>query len=424
MLSTDFKRKLSWRRDPNYSKTGSLKKFSRTYKLPPTTEDLSCKFNIPCYEQGDIGSCTAQSWCFISEYQQHFQKVSNPYTPSRLAFYQCELDHDKCFGQDVGSTLTTGQHVVQNVGFGPETLWPYDANNFGTHAPKEFFEAAEKQQGLVFSRINHTLPSLKTALVEGHPVVCGFNVYTAFTSESVAESGIVPNFSPGEISEGGHAVVLVKMDDTTMRARFRNSWGTEWGCKNDAGHRGYFEVSYAYLLSAEFSDFWICERIENPEEATSVNTAPYVPPQPASSNHPIARSTSSRWSEGFFSRSLKSPTTPVTPKEEIVVKAAEPTAEVVEQSSEIVKSASFVEPSTEVVKVAEPAAEVKVAKNSTSFFSSLKKDEVKSILTNKPTPIMPDFNKPMYGHYIPFPDPITGPKWILVYDQESKADSN
>ena len=330
-------RKFTWKRDPNYEKAGTLRKFVRCNKLPPTTPDVSANYNIPCYDQGTLGSCTAHGYTYEMEYIQHKQGVPNPCTTSRLAFYQCELTKDGNFGQDVGSTLTTGQWVCQNQGAAPESLWPYDVNNFAVQPPANYLAAASNQKGLLFSRVTKSIAGLKTALCEGFPVVCGFDVYPEFMTDEAAETGCIPNPTPGEKSVGGHCVVLVQMDDTTQTALFRNSWGTGWGKCNTAGARGYFTVSYAYLLSVHFSDFWICESLS--ETSVPATTAPVVP--------------------ATTTLVVPATTTPVVPA----------TAPVVHNTS------------------------------------------------TSTTPISPNPNLPIIGHYVPFPDPVTGPNWILVYKQ-------
>lgn len=337
-MTDHIQRKFTWKRDPNYGKGANFKKFSRATKLPPTTPDLSANYNIPCYDQGTLGSCTAHAWTFGIQFEENKQNVPNACTTSRLAFYQGELTKDGNFGQDVGSTLTTGQWVCQNVGAASEALWPYDVNNFGVQPPANYLAAASKQKGLVFSPIEQKLGSLKVALCEGFPIMCGFNVYPEFVTDDVTNTGVVPNPKAGEKSIGGHAIAIVQMDDTTQTALIRNSWGTNWGKANASGQRGYFTVSYAYLLSHEFSDFWILETLN--EVAPVAPTTTVVPTT-------VAPSTSSSFLSSIFPTNI---TVPISTPEVI-------------------------------------------------------------------TPIKPDPNLQMYGHYVPFPDPKTGPYWILVYTQ-------
>jgi C1A family cysteine protease len=87
-------------------------------------------------------------------------------------------------------------------------------------------------------------------------VVFGFTVYSAFESQQVATTGIVPMPSPADQIVGGHAVVLVGYNDAVDRFRVRNSWGTGWG------QQGYFELPYLYVTSAQLaSDFWVLQTV-------------------------------------------------------------------------------------------------------------------------------------------------------------------
>ena len=93
-------------------------------------------------------------------------------------------------------------------------------------------------------------------------MVLGFTVYTAFESQEVAASGVLPMPGPTEQVLGGHAVLCVGYDDTktvknpdgttsTGMILIRNSWGPGWG------EAGYFWMAYDYIVNANLSsDFW------------------------------------------------------------------------------------------------------------------------------------------------------------------------
>ncbi len=392
-------RKYTWVRDPNYKTTGQARKVNRTAAkaYPPVTDDLSAYHDIPCYDQLSEGSCTSQAWNYAGEFVQYEQKFPKPVRTSRQAFYAYELQHDGNLGQDAGSTLTTGQWVMQNVGIADESLYPYDPNAYGVLPPKSYAEAAAKMKGVAFTRVDTSIGivALKAALMERRVVVCGFDVFKAFEGDEVANTGIVPNPAPGEQSVGGHAVVLVKLDDTRQKARFRNSWGTEWGMANDAGKRGYFEVNYNYLMSSMFSDFWVLETLTEP-------------PTPSALASFLSSSVSAL---SFHRKADKEVHEAVTDVKEA---AADAVVEVKETATEVKKETTDVVAEVKkdvkavVAEVKKEAAEVK--KDVKAVVAEVKKDL-------KPEPIKPDFTKPIYGRYVPFPDPVKGPSFIMIYDQ-------
>jgi C1A family cysteine protease len=278
-MSTQPKHKYSWKRDPNYHTIGR-KHTLKSLPLPAVTPDLSAVYNIGAYDQGQLGSCTANAWAFLVEYDEFKENLASPCCPSRLGIYYCERVIDGDVSQDGGSTLSTGQKVIQTYGAASERLWPYDITKFTAKPPTAYYTAAAKSKGVQFMQVHQTIDDIKNALCSGYPVACGFNVYQEFENQTVVDTGIVPNPTPGEQPIGGHAIVIVQLDDTKKMALIRNSWGTSWGANNSANQRGYFWITYDYLLSQDWSDFWICQRINDPAPAPTPSPQPTPTPSP------------------------------------------------------------------------------------------------------------------------------------------------
>jgi C1A family cysteine protease len=96
---------------------------------------------------------------------------------------------------------------------------------------------------------------LKQALASGYPVAFGFEVFTSFETEAVAETGIQLLPQPHEHHMGGHAVLMVGYDDADQTFLVRNSWSAEWGIS------GYFKMPYAYAVDSKLaSDFWVINK--------------------------------------------------------------------------------------------------------------------------------------------------------------------
>lgn len=218
--------------------------------------DLSPGMPTP-YDQGDLGSCTANAIAGLLQYDEVFQKKLDTTVPSRLLIYYNErsLDPMSSVDEDTGSTIHMGIKAVRTYGFCDESLWPYDTAKFATKPPATVYLTAKEGRITNYGRVGQHLAQLQGVLVQGHPIAFGFTVYESFESQEVEDTGVVPMPQKREQAIGGHAVVIVGYDNPTQRFIVRNSWGSEWGQK------GYFTVPYAYLLSNMAQDFWVINAV-------------------------------------------------------------------------------------------------------------------------------------------------------------------
>ncbi|HEU5356349.1 MAG TPA: C1 family peptidase [Actinocrinis sp.] len=229
---------------------------------PPPRVDL--RPQLPTvYDQGKIGSCTANSIAAAVEFELLRQQLAD-FVPSRLFIYYNERAAEGHVEYDSGAQIRDGIKSIASLGVCPETEWPYDdtppATDGGAWPPQaragqrpsqNCYEDALKTRALSYRRVLRTIEQLKGCLAEGFPFVFGFTVYESFESQTVAQSGDAPMPSAGEQALGGHAVLAVGYDDDTKRFLVRNSWGPEWG------KGGYFTLPYAYLTEPGLaSDFW------------------------------------------------------------------------------------------------------------------------------------------------------------------------
>lgn len=221
----------------------------------PSSVDLSSAANMPpIYDQGQLGSCTANAIGAAVDFENHRQDGSF-LTPSRLWIYYQERVIENTVNQDSGAQIRDGMKAVAQLGVCPETDWPYDITTFTDDPPRQDYTDALKDRILTYQSPPQQLFALKSVLAAGSPVVFGFTVYESFESQQVASDGIVPMPDPEEKVVGGHAVVLVGYNDAVDRFRVRNSWGTGWG------QQGYFEMPYLYVTSSSLaSDFWVVQK--------------------------------------------------------------------------------------------------------------------------------------------------------------------
>ena len=226
-----------------HSKDNNYKKY--TIVNLPTSVDLRSKCP-PIYDQGQLGSCTANA--LVGAYQ--FDNLS--FYGSRLFLYYNERVLDNDVYSDAGSTLSEGINALKKYGLCLETEWPYNISLYRTLPSINCYTDAYKYRGITANQVSQNLTSFKQCLASGFPFVFGFTVYSSFESEEVAQTGIVP--MPDTENEqvlGGHAVVAVGYDDETQCFIVRNSWGTNWG------DNGYFYMPYDYITNPQLaSDAW------------------------------------------------------------------------------------------------------------------------------------------------------------------------
>lgn len=226
----------------------------RISALPPSV-DLSAHAAMPpVYDQGQLGSCTANAIGGAFEYELRRQQLAD-FVPSRLAIYYGERVIERTVKSDAGAEIRDGMKVISKQGAGPETLWPYVISRF-TRAPSAaYLAAAKKHLCLSYERVEQTEVGIKRALAGGYPIVFGISVYDSFESDAVAKTGRVPMPKTSEKLLGGHAILMTGY--VTSRVRFRNSWGKSWGLG------GYATLPLDYVLSTDLSsDFWIVKIVE------------------------------------------------------------------------------------------------------------------------------------------------------------------
>jgi C1A family cysteine protease len=218
-------------------------------KLPPKKDLRSgCP---PVYDQGQLGSCTANAISGAIQFEQKKQKVIT-FMPSRLFIYYNERVMEGTVNSDAGAQIRDGVKSVANIGVCPETEWPYNINKFADKPTPKCDTDAKKCQAVGYQRLDSSdLNQLKGCIASGYPFIFGFTVYDAFESQQVAKTGVLNMPGPKEKVQGGHAVLAVGYDDATQRFTVRNSWGKDWGIK------GYFTIPYSYLTTTNLADdFW------------------------------------------------------------------------------------------------------------------------------------------------------------------------
>ena len=114
--------------------------------LPPKV-DLRSKCP-PVYDQGQLGSCTANAIAGAYEFDQR-QERQPDFMPSRLFIYFNERTMEGTVDIDAGAMIRDGIKSVAKLGVCTETTWPYDISTFTQKPPTDAYKEAEKHQALV-----------------------------------------------------------------------------------------------------------------------------------------------------------------------------------------------------------------------------------------------------------------------------------
>ena len=230
---------------------------------------------FPIFDQGHLGSCTANALAAAFHFTLHKMTVENhkdfaDFTPSRLFIYYNERLVEGSVNQDAGAMIRDGIKTMSKVGVCPESVWKYDdQHDFFKQQPSDkAYELAQKCKVVGYARVAQDLSQFKACLKSGYPFVFGFAVLTSFQTAEVARTGKMVMPQPTDQQLGGHAVTAVGYDDFKQCFIVRNSWGEGWGDK------GYFYMPYEYMCHpALASDFWAINWVEGFKNATTQNPA-------------------------------------------------------------------------------------------------------------------------------------------------------
>lgn len=252
-----WKRDLPDFRDWRYTRGVTGK---RVGPLPPKVDLRASGFLPPVYDQGPLGSCTAQALCTLFFYVNK-QDTGLSLLTSRLFLYYEERKEEGTVWSDSGAMIRTGIKVMVSTGNCNEYLWPYKIDRFSENPDPICYKSASKHQSTAYRSVSQNMDDLRSCLAEGFPYVGGIAIYDSFESDAVARTGMVPMPGINERLLGGHAVTFVGYDDASRRFIVQNSWGDDWGDK------GFFYLPYDYCTNLDLADdFWMIHNVEIPTD--------------------------------------------------------------------------------------------------------------------------------------------------------------
>ena len=215
----------------------------------PTSLDLR-NIEVPVYDQGSEGSCTANAVVDLLEVMEH--RRGNPIQLSRqFVYYNSREEEQPKSITDVGAMVWDVPKALVDFGVCTETLWPYvegAVNQVPT--PEAYADAINRRvsstaviydpnDGYASPNDIHA-EAVKGLLNSDYPVMMAISVHDPLFTINGALSTHPAQFEKylEYPITSGHAVVIVGYNDDDQCFIVRNSWGTNWG------DQGYFYYPY------------------------------------------------------------------------------------------------------------------------------------------------------------------------------------
>lgn len=220
----------------------------RSRGLLPDSVDLR-DVMPPVYDQGSQGSCVANgcgaladALCLAAGYQLG--------RPSRSHIYYQARARRGWQASDTGSYVRDGLKVIAQEGVVPESEFPYFDSVYNVQPNDIIEEMALRTRIAPYAAVAQNPPAIMQALADGHPIVFGCTVYSAF--ENVGADGLLYMPDGDDWPIGGHCMVGVGYSRQRAMALVRNSYGGDWG------YEGHLWMPFDYLCSKELtSDLFV-----------------------------------------------------------------------------------------------------------------------------------------------------------------------
>lgn len=229
-----------------------------TQKVPAKVDLRTSGFMPSIYDQGQLGSCTANSIAAAYEFEQKRQGLMD-YQPSRLFIYYGERVLEQSVAYDAGAEIRDGLKVVSHEGAPHETLWPYNIGAFTQKPAAEAYADGLLHKAMTYASVPiRTGNIIEVAIASLTPVIIGFTVYPWFESPD-AHGTCIPVKDQQVL--GGHSVCIVGYEKIAgsrkVWAIVRNSWGSSWG------DQGYCYMPLTWLTDPyNGSDYWTIQSVE------------------------------------------------------------------------------------------------------------------------------------------------------------------
>ncbi len=211
------------------------------HKISQSVECDYRKVLLSVRDQGDQGTCFAQSVACMKEWQELKDIDLRQYLSPQFFYNNRNYwNNDKKDGEDededYGMTGRDVMKILQKVGICLEIEYPYGTIEKVKDIPREIFESASNHRIKNYARIK-SVKGLKDSLIENGPCLITFPVYNYSEKIWIKQEN--------DKYLGGHAMTVVGFNSNSFI--IRNSWGTNWGDKG-----------YCYFPFSEWDKHWEC----------------------------------------------------------------------------------------------------------------------------------------------------------------------
>ena len=238
------------------SKKGEYKIYEplKDVQIPDVYSLNSTPNEPPIYDQGQLGSCTANAITYGVQFAMNKQGLKyNPSgNPSRLFVYYNERAKEGTINSDSGANISDGIDSVNEQGVCSEIVWPYDIDRFTDKPSDKAYSLALLDKVTLKAQVLQDENSISSCISAGFPVITGITVYESLEAQQTIDSGTIPMPDiQNEKELGGHAIALCGYDRINKVYTLRNSWGTS------VGQNGYFTIPFDYIHNPDLcSDLW------------------------------------------------------------------------------------------------------------------------------------------------------------------------
>lgn len=186
--------------------------------------------------QGDQGTCYAQSVACMKEWQEFKDQGLNKYLSPQFFYNNRSNLYDKNDDNDEGMFGRDVMKLLKTIGICEEEEYPYGLIEEREQIKESSFILAQKNIIKAYAQVED-LNSLKESLYKNGPCLIAFPVYNNTTEMWLENNG--DNFM------GGHAMCVVGyLEDCFI---IRNSWGKYWG-----------DNGYCYYKFKDWGSHWEC----------------------------------------------------------------------------------------------------------------------------------------------------------------------
>jgi C1A family cysteine protease len=196
----------------------------------------------PVFDQGQLGSCTANATAACFQYDS-ILNGKDCGELARLWIYYFERAIEGSLGQGDTGAMGHDAFTVAKHGIPDETAWPYDIRKFEVKPPASFPRAYTLKKPVHAPAQSQT--AVKQVLSNKQTIAFGFSVPESFEAQW-DQPGVMPMPQPGEQILGGHEILAVGyLASESGYVMCRNSWG---GPNAGLDVTGYFLMPWAFFL--------------------------------------------------------------------------------------------------------------------------------------------------------------------------------